>query len=463
MFSSSKLTESIKGLTQLEFKTEQQRKAKFLAPLTIGLIVIETLALGVSFFPPISPWYSFVTLGVSLALNWVVLFLIRQDYIKTAAHLFCYNYNLLVFVTFLTNLIVEGDIEVGTTVGYILALSVVLAGILIGPRANLSFAVLNTILIAVPYLLVETDKLALIKSFPLITFLWLLALIGWLYQRTMQQAHQRLSMAQYQLMQTQLMQRDLEIARELQQQLYPMPPQIREELTIAARSEPARETSGDFYDFIELNPHELGIIVADVTGKSLAAALIMAMTRSTLRSEARRSNSPARVLYQANQVLNDDASVDQMITTFYGILDTEALTFRFSNAGHIYPLLKRNGQVKDLELNGLPLKATADAFYQEKTYQLYPADQLILVSDGIIEAMNNGHELFGFERLVQTAREIDSTNSHHTLRELWQAVETFRGDVEQQDDMTLVVITIEASQVKQELEPVGSPEAKQAA
>jgi serine phosphatase RsbU (regulator of sigma subunit) len=132
-----------------------------------------------------------------------------------------------------------------------------------------------------------------------------------------------------------------------------------------------------------------------------------------------------------------------MITVLYGILNTRELTFHFANAGHIYPLLKHNGEVTDLELNGFPLKAVPQVHYQEKAVQLEPGDQLILATDGIVETMNPDQELFGFERLAETVRQINHTTPDQIMQAVWQAMETFRGEAEQSDDTTLLVIGVE--------------------
>ncbi|MFC1975958.1 PP2C family protein-serine/threonine phosphatase [Chloroflexota bacterium] len=386
-------------------------------------------------------------MSANLILNLVALYLWWRGHIQLAAHLFCHNLNIIVFSYLLLNFpgIEGGDLKSLSLFTYLLSLAVLFAGLLISPRATFGFAILNTVLIFISYfILTGTMENTIEISLPPIGFLYLLAIVSWLYQKTMNQAYAKLSATQQQLMNTQLVHRDLEIARDLQQRLYPPPPHTEDHLTIACRSEPAQETSGDLYDFIQLSPHEWGIVVADVTGKSLAAALVMAMTRSTLRSEAHRFTSPSMLLRRANQVLYQDDSVDQMITTIYGILDTQALTFHFANAGHVYPILKHKAGVREVELNGLPLKAMHRAHYQERAIQLEPGDQLILSTDGIAETMNVNREMFGFERLNQTIDQIDhNATPHEVLQEIWQSVETFRDEAEQLDDITLVIIGVD--------------------
>jgi serine phosphatase RsbU (regulator of sigma subunit) len=424
--------------TQPKLSDDLQRKSNFLKPLLIGIITLNFVAFLIMLIRGSSS-FNFPIISAYLALNLTAFYLWWRGHIQLAAHLFCHNLNIIIFIYMLLNLpgVEAGNPEAITLFAYLLALVALLAGLLISPLATFGFATLNTTLIFVVYsLLIGKTEEAVTLSLPPIGFSWLLANVAWLYQKTMNQAYAQLG-------QTQLVQRDMDIARDLQQRLYPPPPETGENLTIACRSEPARETSGDFYDFIQLSPNEWGIVVADVTGKSLAAALVMAMTRSTLRSEAHRFVSPAMLLRRANEVLYQDDSVDQMITALYGILDTKALTFHFANAGHVYPVLKHREQVRDLELNGLPLKAMSRVQYHERAVQLQPGDQLILSTDGVVEAMNPDQEMFGFERLAQTIRQIDHSTPHQTLQDIWQAVERFRDKAEQLDDLTLVVIGIE--------------------
>jgi serine phosphatase RsbU (regulator of sigma subunit) len=432
-------------MIQLEPKTNQQRKAYFLKPIVIGVIILLTIAFVIMFIPPMSKRLWFIIVGSSILLNLVVLYLNQRGFIEFAAHLFCHTLNIFLLLLFLHNLFIDKEVTYIILSTYLFALTVMLAGILISPQATFKFAAFNTILLLMSFSIADDTQIKAIDiSFPIGGFLFLVALISWLYQKTMNQAYAQLNTTQQQLMNTQLVHRDLEIARDLQQRLYPPPPRTEDHLTIACRSKPAQETSGDLYDFIQLSPHEWGIVVADVTGKSLPAALVMAMTRSTLRSEAHRFTSPSMLLRRANQVLYQDDSVDQMITALYGILDTRALTFHFANAGHVYPILKHKTGVREVELNGLPLKAMSRVHYQERAVQLEPGDQLILSSDGVAETMNHDKELFGFERLSQTIDQIDYyATPHEILNEIWQSVETFRDEAEQLDDITLVVIGVD--------------------
>jgi serine phosphatase RsbU (regulator of sigma subunit) len=327
---------------------------------------------------------------------------------------------------------------------------VLLSGVLLGSLPSLIFVGANALCIAATFTVFYTRALPSDRLFsdisgstvPLVGFLAIVAVISWLYQRALAEAERKVSMARQRILRDELLRRDLAIARELQQRLYPPPPLTDANLRIASRSEPARETSGDFYDFIELGDGRLGIVVADVTGKSLAAALVMAMARGTLRSEATRHAGPAAVLRSANETLCQDHSVKQMITAFYGVLDTRTLTLQISNAGHPFPVLRRDGRLEELEICGLPLGARPDALYTERSFQLQPGDQLVILSDGLIEEHNASRELFGFDRLNETIAAAADDDPQHALDDIWQAVERFRGAAEQSDDITLMVLQV---------------------
>ncbi len=270
----------------------------------------------------------------------------------------------------------------------------------------------------------------------------LIALISWLYQRTLNHSFERLSVARQQLTRDALLRQELAIARDLQSRLYPDAPATNSRLQIASVVLPAMETSGDLYDFIELGPNELGIVIADVTGKSLAAALVMAMARSTFRSEARRTNDPAEVLTQVNAILCSDRAVKQMLTAWYGILNTSTLTLRYANAGHPFPILKRDGIVTELDIPGLPLRGRPDTVYHEQAIVLQAGDDLLLTSDGAVETMNGQRELFGFDRFNATLQALPPLPANAVLASLCEALETFRGPAPQSDDITLVLIQV---------------------
>ena len=427
----------------LTYKTNLQRQSVFLKFLVIGLIALHFLALLNMSLPPLPEWYSFVVIGASLALNLGVFFLNQRGYTKPAAYIFCFNLNLIIFAAFFINLVVIRDVVQTNLFGYMLAINILLAGMLINPGMVIWFTLLNIILVMIPFLAAkDTLVVGLDQSFPIVAFLFLIALISWLYQKTLDQTLDNLARARHEVIGARVLQRDVEIAQDLQRQLYPPPPQFGQRVRFAARSEPAQNTSGDFYDFIDLGNDQLGIIIADVSGKSIPAALVMTMTRSMIRQEARLNTSPASVLYQVNHTAMDDTNIDQIITVFYGILDINHFGLRYANAGHPFPVLKRNGRLQNIEAYGLPIKAFAESSYHDSFIQLQPGDQLVWLSDGVVEAFNSQDELFGFERLEKIICQVDDPNPDRLLEHIWQAVVAHQGPRPQADDITLVVAHI---------------------
>jgi serine phosphatase RsbU (regulator of sigma subunit) len=437
-------------LIQLDDLPAIQHRAGLLTPLNGALTVLTALGLIVMLLSP-SGWLNFLIVGGSLGLNLVVFWLNRSGYTTTAAYLFTYWITLGTLWFFIDNTLFSENLVSGVIFGAVLGMCVLLAGLLLSSSIAFVFAAGNAVAVLIVYWryyqtlgATERDPLieAIITGLPLVVFLFMIAVISWLYQRALARAAARLSAARQRIVRDELLRRDLAIARELQQRLYPPPPLNDANIRIASRSEPARETSGDFYDFIDLDNQRLGIVVADVTGKSIAAALVMAMARGTLRSEATRHTSPADVLRYANFTLCQDRSVSQMITCFYGVLDTRNLTLTFSNAGHPFPVIRRDGGLEELEICGLPLGARPDAHYVEQTLQLRSGDQFVILSDGLLEERNAARELFGFERLTNTIAAADMRDPQRALDQIWQHVAQFRGETEQSDDITLVVMQV---------------------
>jgi len=436
-------------IARLAPEDRRQRRSSLLRPLNATLITASALGLLVMVARG-SDAVGFTLVGSSLLLNFGVAILDRQGRTNLAAQIFslCINLGILLFCA--ANLLSNENVTVGLVFACVLAMGVMLAGMLLGARTAFLFAAVNIVSVSFllwrHFLVFGTGpddspiNATVSAALPVGTFLLVIAVITWLYQRTLDASEARLNVARQRIMQDELLRRDLAIARDLQRRLYPPPPLTNPGLCIASRSEPARETSGDFYDFIDLDDNQLGIVVADVTGKSIAAALMMALARATLRSAAQRHTSPAEVLRQANEALCGDHTVHQMITAFYGILDTRTLSLRFSNAGHPYPIVRRSLHLDEIELNGLPLGARSDAQYGEETLQLGPGDQLYILSDGLIEEHNSRRELFGYERLNVAILAADRAEPEHAIDDLWRAVTVFRGATEQNDDITLVVV-----------------------
>jgi serine phosphatase RsbU (regulator of sigma subunit) len=217
---------------------------------------------------------------------------------------------------------------------------------------------------------------------------------------------------------------------------------------LAAALEPARQTSGDFYDFIPLPNGRLGILVADVADKGTGAALYMALSRTLIRTYAiEYDTQPALALGAANRRILGDTQSDLFVTVFYGILDPDTGSLAYCNAGHNPPYLlsaQRDGQVQELSLTGMALGVIEDETWDEGTAQMAEGDVLVLYSDGIPEAENAQAAFFGTGRLLaalQAGLAAWPRPSAGEVKEtLLAEVRAFVGDTPQSDDMTLMVV-----------------------
>lgn len=193
---------------------------------------------------------------------------------------------------------------------------------------------------------------------------------------------------------------ELRVARTIQQTLLPKAAPVLAGWEIAAHWQPAREVSGDFYDFLTFDDGRLGVIVADVTDKGVPAALVMATTRTLLRAAAERLRAPGEVLARANDVLCPDIPAKMFVTCFCAILDPATGLMRYANAGHDMPYLRRAaGGVEELRARGMPLGLLPGMSYEEKEVVLQPGDTLLLYSDGLVEAHNPEREMLGFQQV----------------------------------------------------------------
>ncbi len=236
---------------------------------------------------------------------------------------------------------------------------------------------------------------------------------------------------------------ELRIARLIQQTLLPKTLPELPGYDVAAYYQPAREVGGDFYDFLELEDGQLGLVVGDVTDKGVPAALVMATTRTMLRASAQRLFSPGEVLRRANDALVTDIPPNMFITCLYAILDVESGRLVYANAGHDLPYRRRAGRSEgadELRATGMPLGLMPGMGYEEKEIVLERGESVLFYSDGLVEAHDPQREMFGFPRLqglVGTHRSGGSSLIGFLLSELSR----FTGeDWEQEDDITLVTL-----------------------
>jgi serine phosphatase RsbU (regulator of sigma subunit) len=203
--------------------------------------------------------------------------------------------------------------------------------------------------------------------------------------------------------------------------------------------QPAREVGGDFYDFLALDDGCLGVVIGDVSGKGIPAALVMVATRTMLRTAAQENAAPGAVLARVNDMLAADVPPNVFATCFYALLDPRSGRIRYANAGHDLPYVRRaNGDVEELRATGMPLGLMPEWRYEEGNAMLAPGNTLLLYTDGLVEAHDSEREMFGQQRM----RALVSQHGGATLIEaLLGALGNFTGTGwEQEDDVTLVTV-----------------------
>jgi len=234
---------------------------------------------------------------------------------------------------------------------------------------------------------------------------------------------------------------ELQQAREIQESLLPKQiPQIPG-FEIDGAWEPARVVGGDYYDVIKLSETKLGICIADVVGKSVSAALLMANVQASIRAFAGESTSPANLCSRVNSVLCSSITPGKFVTLFYGVLDATTRTFSYTNAGHLLPkLIRRNGKTEELVDGGAVLGVFPGWKYEDFLVKLEAGDRLLLYTDGITEAEPPGGEEFGEQRLVSSARKYSAASAAELKSALLLDVKEFCNS-QFRDDATLIVIS----------------------
>lgn len=244
----------------------------------------------------------------------------------------------------------------------------------------------------------------------------------------------------------QRMEEELAIAHELQTSMLPATcPQLKG-FEIAALSNSAREVGGDFYDFIEIDSDRLGLVIGDVTGKSVSGALVMSSSRSVFRMLSEEKPSVGENMVRANRRIKKDIKSGMFVALLYAVLNANDKSLCLCSAGQTQPVYRsaKTGMTSLLETKGdtFPLGILDEAQYEETQLDLGAGDKIIFYTDGIVEAMNKDEELFGFEQLLHIVKESQSSTAESMLDEIMKRVKDFTGDAPQHDDLTVIVLNV---------------------
>jgi len=257
----------------------------------------------------------------------------------------------------------------------------------------------------------------------------------------LQEAYDELRAAQAELVEKERLERELEIAAEVQRTLLPAQLPQYTEYGFAAYLEPARHVGGDYYDVIELDDEQVALVMADVVDKSVHAALFMAVTRTLFRTASRSSSAPAEVALAVHAGMMDTSTAEMFVTAFYGVLNRSSGRLTYVVAGQERPLLARPGEpVRPLEGRGRFLGMIDPLRLTEYTLEIEAGDRLLLFSDGVTDALNQAGEHYGYKRLEAALSTCRAWQLAELVSYIAEDVEAWCQGMPAFDDVTLLAV-----------------------
>ena len=214
----------------------------------------------------------------------------------------------------------------------------------------------------------------------------------------------------------------------------------RRDFDVFASMDPAKEVGGDFYDYFLIDDDHLCLVIADVSGKGVPAALFMMASKIILQSVAMLGSSPREILSKTNQAICSSNEAEMFVTVWLGILELSTGKLTAANAGHEYPVLKRPGGPFELfrDRHDFVLGGFDDSTYEEYELTLEPGTKVFVYTDGVAEAMNGAREQFGTERILEALNASPEASPEEMLKSVRAAVNRFVEDAEQFDDLTML-------------------------
>lgn len=236
------------------------------------------------------------------------------------------------------------------------------------------------------------------------------------------------------------MKAELNIAAQIQLSMLPREFPARKEFEIFATMTPAKEVGGDFYDFFTVDENHIALVMADVSGKGIPAALFMARAKAVIRTRTKMGGTPSEILSDVNNQLCEGNDADLFVTVWLGILELSTGKITASNAGHEYPAVYRKGEGYTLfRTKQSPAVATMPGMrFRASEFTLNPGDNLCIYTDGVAEATNISEELYGTERMLDALNSTEGMTAEEILRTMKKSVDDFTGDAPQFDDITML-------------------------
>ena len=239
------------------------------------------------------------------------------------------------------------------------------------------------------------------------------------------------------------LEKELDVAREIQRKILPSQDPEFKNLSVSSVFIPAFEVGGDYYDFFEISQNKIGFIIADVSGKGISAAFIMAEIKGIFESLSRMIESPKQILVKANHILRNTLNKKNFVSALYGLIDIEKQVLYFSRAGHCPAILIRDGKVETFKPSGIGLGLTTDDHFEvnleEFKIDLKEKDNFIFYTDGITEAKNKNLEDFGEDRFTKILLDNADRHVNDMTNQVIKEVTLFSRDHSQYDDITLVI------------------------
>ena len=239
--------------------------------------------------------------------------------------------------------------------------------------------------------------------------------------------------------------KELSTARQIQKSVLPhiFPPfPDRAEIDLFATMDPAKDVGGDFYDFYFIDEDHLCLVIADVSGKGIPAALFMMLSKRILEDLVRQEHTPATILEKANELLCDNDQAEMFVTVWLGILEISTGKLTAANAGHEFPAICKKGGLFELynDKHDFVIGGLKGIHYNEYDLQIAPGDKLFVYTDGVPEATNGNGEMFGTDRMITALRSCTDNTPEEILQGVKSAVDSFVGDAEQFDDLTMMCL-----------------------